>query len=235
MAFNFFSGGYSSPRMTSLDDMYMYQDPRRQGSMGSFNPSAMEFGDPFAALLKGGASPTGAATKPPVTSAPPAPYLPTLPGTQPGAGKPSSGASSTYRYAGTPGPTDPGYPTNVGTPMPKPGSTPGASGAPGAFNYAAYPTIEALYGAHPGGLPEGFDFGAWARATGQPDPRYHTASGEPITFTWNPNGPGYYNPQTGETYDRPGETYPTTPASRPPPTIPNLPSPYSFGSLPLRR
>jgi len=213
MAFNFFSGGYSAPRTTSLDQMY--QDPRRQGSMGSFNPDALQFGNPFADLMKGGmAPPAQQGTKqPPPTQPPGAPQVPIY--KQPGT---NSYASSTYRtQPGTPPPVTPGAPTG-GTPVPKPGQHPGDGGS-GGFNYSAYPTLEALYAAHPGGLPVGFDMQAWANATGNQAVMNQSTSGDPLQFTWNPDGPGYVNPMTGETYDRPGETYPYTPPPPPPRTF----------------
>jgi hypothetical protein len=201
MAFNFFSGGYTSPRMMAQNQMY--QDPRMQGAMGSFNPSALEFGNPMAALMK---SADSSAKPAPAVPPPAAPQVPTIPPSTP----PSSGS---YKQPGTPPPMNQG-PISGGTPVPKPTGTPGASGGSGGFNYTAYPTLQALYAAHPGGLPPNFDMQAWANATGNQAVMNQSTSGDPLQFTWNPDGPGYINPMNGETFDRPGETYPYTPPPR---------------------
>lgn len=73
------------------------------------------------------------------------------------------------------------------------------------WNYANYPTAQAAYGAFSGGLPAGWDWGQWlaAQPTGTLDPRTHSSSGEKADFTWNPNGPGYLYPQTGQVISGP--------------------------------
>ena len=87
-----------------------------------------------------------------------------------------------------------------------------------ALNYSAFKTPQSAYGAHPNGLPAEWDWGAWqaAQPAGTPDPTKTTAGGQPIDFTWNPNGPGYTNPQNGQVFANPRETGPVSaPATTP--------------------
>lgn len=202
MAFNFATGQQSYDPFSPYQQSF-YNDPRRRGAQGSFNPYALSN---FAATQKGGMqSDMQNAPTPPQTK-PPASQVPAVP--PPGA--PSGPASSIYGVnPGTPPPLDYSNPGSaVGTPVPKPGQ----QGSSGGINYGAYGSVQDVYAQNPGGLPQGWDWAAWSQATGQQDPRYVTASGEPVTFTWNPEGRGFYNPQTGETFDKPGETYPYPPS-----------------------
>lgn len=77
-----------------------------------------------------------------------------------------------------------------------------------AINYSAYKTPGQAYGANPNGLPSGWDWGQWqaAQPAGTLDPRTHSSSGEKADFTWNTNGPGWINPQTGQTFNNPRES-----------------------------
>lgn len=193
MAFNFMSGNMSYDPFSPYQQSF-YNDPRRRGAQGSFNPYALSnFG-----AMKGGQMPADSTTQPPPTTKP-APQLPTVPSSKPPNASPY----------GSPQQTKEDVPLNpASAPPPKPAGTNPNSGA---FNYGQYGSAQDVYAHYPGGLPDGWDWAEWARVTGQPNPLTHTASGEPITFTWNPDGPGYINPQTGETYDKPGETYPMPP------------------------
>ena len=225
MAFNFLGGQQSYDPFSPYQQSF-YNDPRRRGAQGSFNPYALSN---FAATsAKGGAQPAPAETKAPqplVKSPIPSTSFPPSAGSRP--------------VPGTPPPSTPGY-QGGGTPVDKPGAP---SPNSGAFDYAAYPTLQALYAAHPGGLPVGFDMDAWAQATGNQSVMNQSTSGDPLRFTWNPNEPGFINPQTGETYDKPGETYPYTPPPPPAPTwqpssgvnLPAILSRFSGGRFPLGR
>lgn len=202
MAFNFLGNNSYQVKvgMNPYEQQNIYNDPRRQGSVGSFNPSALNFysaaGQPKGGMnpnnQPGGNNPNNPPQVPPVNNNPPPPPPP--------GGAPSTGSR-----------VNPGDPNNPGTPY-NGVDPPGARGVrpgQGAINYGAFPTVQAAYASFPGGTPPaGWDWQEWARVNNAPDPARHTASGEPITFTWNPNGGGYINPQTGQTYDRYGETVP---------------------------
>lgn len=197
MAFNFMSGQQQSYDPFSPYQQSFYNDPRRKGAQGSFNPFALSN---FAATsAKGGMQPPQDTKVPLPPYNPTAPQTPTMPSTPT---SPPTAPSASSRPVG-----------NTTTP----GGGGGGGGGAGAFNYASYPTLQALYAAHPGGLPVGFDMNAWAQATGNQSVMNQSTSGDQMRFTWNTDGPGYINPQTGETYDRPGETYPNTPAPPSPP------------------
>lgn len=209
MAFNFLSG-YPQYGKTAYDpaDDSIYNDPRRMGSVGSFNPYALSN---FASMQKGGMTPPTDNKPAPPPTPPGAPQVPPVggnPGTNPpGAGNPSS--STYYVNPGTPPPlnySNPGGPdgTPVGKNPATGGGTPGAG--TGGINYGQYRSIADAYAAFPGGLPPGWNWDAWAAATGNQDALRRTTSGDYNTFTWNPGGGGYINPMTGETFDRLGET-----------------------------
>lgn len=192
MAFNFMTGN-NNPYTNFTPNNYqaMSADPRRRSSMGSFDAKALNF-SPMQTYDYG--QPSTSPYGQPMVAPPPAP-------------------STSYRQqAGAPSsPSSPLPPQVSGAPV----VTPGGSPQPGNYNYGQYSTVQDVYAAF-GAEPSNWDWGAWAQATGNPDPRYHTASGDPTTFTWNPNGPGYWNPFTNETFDRPGETYPLPPTTQPP-------------------
>lgn len=219
MAFNFLSGQDISYDPFSPYQQSFYNDPRRQGAQGSFNPYALSN---FNTMQKGGlqTDPTKQPTQPGGNQPPPLPTTnPTTPpgsGSQPVPGSPPSSGSRTI--PGTPPPPVPGNPGIGGTPIKKPGfngGTPNPAGNPGAINYSQYGSVQDVYANNPNGLPPGWDWNAWSAATGQTNPMTVTNTGEPINFTWNPNGPGFVNPYTGETFDKPGETFPLPPAPRP--------------------